>query len=302
VTLLAFRQPDDPAACFAAVVLWVGLMGISVNLDGSRSTRPVRWLGLVLAAAGIALCLWGLVAGSGWPVIPGVALELFGILLGVAAKSDDPGPARMEESGRAVVRGAPFPARLRYGSVRGGEEEVPFVEFSCDLPESPLRLRVASGHWRGRLRRDPATVDIDVGSWAYLVSTNDVEAAASFLDADARARIERLDGVHSGSFLLEARPGTMIVRAAHRFGEDQRLRDFANGAVRIAQHLRARLEGVHVVATASREGSCRVCGCPLDGPIVGCVKCRTPHHADCWEYSGVCSVYACGSAVARRRE
>jgi hypothetical protein len=32
---------------------------------------------------------------------------------------------------------------------------------------------------------------------------------------------------------------------------------------------------------------------------VECVRCLTPHHRDCFAYSGVCSVYACGSTRSR---
>jgi len=38
---------------------------------------------------------------------------------------------------------------------------------------------------------------------------------------------------------------------------------------------------------------CQVCGDGIELPV-HCCKCRTPHHRDCWEYYGSCSVYACG--------
>lgn len=41
-------------------------------------------------------------------------------------------------------------------------------------------------------------------------------------------------------------------------------------------------------------GECRVCGTGLATQVVGCPRCETPHHADCWEYAGGCSTYACG--------
>lgn len=46
---------------------------------------------------------------------------------------------------------------------------------------------------------------------------------------------------------------------------------------------------------------CRVCGEPLGGqPVVVCGSCATPHHADCFEYVGVCAVYGCGATSSRR--
>jgi hypothetical protein len=45
-------------------------------------------------------------------------------------------------------------------------------------------------------------------------------------------------------------------------------------------------------------GKCLVCGEPIQpGNLVGCTKCDTPHHRDCFEYNGHCAVYACGSTT-----
>jgi hypothetical protein len=43
---------------------------------------------------------------------------------------------------------------------------------------------------------------------------------------------------------------------------------------------------------------CKVCAGLIDGgAIVVCSSCRTPHHRDCWEYVGTCSIYGCGCKV-----
>lgn len=44
-----------------------------------------------------------------------------------------------------------------------------------------------------------------------------------------------------------------------------------------------------------RDVRCGVCGDELLDRCVTCAKCQTPHHRECWEYGGGCSVYACGS-------
>ncbi len=41
-------------------------------------------------------------------------------------------------------------------------------------------------------------------------------------------------------------------------------------------------------------GACCVCGDDLARRVVYCGACSTPHHPECWEYVGRCSVYACG--------
>ena len=40
---------------------------------------------------------------------------------------------------------------------------------------------------------------------------------------------------------------------------------------------------------------CQICGEELGDQLVWCARCKTPHHADCWRYTGVCSTYGCGS-------
>jgi RING finger family protein len=40
-------------------------------------------------------------------------------------------------------------------------------------------------------------------------------------------------------------------------------------------------------------GQCQVCGSEMRERIVRCVKCRTPHHEECWRYTGECSTFAC---------
>ena len=42
------------------------------------------------------------------------------------------------------------------------------------------------------------------------------------------------------------------------------------------------------------EAYCPFCGSSLStGSIVGCVKCATPHHRDCFEANGKCTTYSC---------
>jgi hypothetical protein len=48
-----------------------------------------------------------------------------------------------------------------------------------------------------------------------------------------------------------------------------------------------------------RKVRCGVCGEGLHSRKVTCAKCQTPHHRECWEYGGGCSVYGCGSERCR---
>ncbi|MBV8559053.1 MAG: hypothetical protein JO116_26230, partial [Planctomycetaceae bacterium] len=58
-------------------------------------------------------------------------------------------------------------------------------------------------------------------------------------------------------------------------------------------------EGIEIVAAgpASADDAgppiCKVCGEAIVTPGVVCGTCRTPHHRDCWEFVGRCSIYGC---------
>jgi len=52
---------------------------------------------------------------------------------------------------------------------------------------------------------------------------------------------------------------------------------------------------------AATEGECQVCGVTLaQGIVVRCGRCATPHHEDCWAYTGECSTFACKERRAVR--
>ncbi len=53
---------------------------------------------------------------------------------------------------------------------------------------------------------------------------------------------------------------------------------------------------VDALFTDSRgQETCQVCGEPIREERVVCASCATPHHPDCWDYTGVCSVFGCQS-------
>ena len=48
--------------------------------------------------------------------------------------------------------------------------------------------------------------------------------------------------------------------------------------------------------------TCPICSENLHYEIVTCVRCRTPHCADCWEYNGQCATFACNETRNLRSE
>lgn len=73
----------------------------------------------------------------------------------------------------------------------------------------------------------------------------------------------------------------------------------AGALVAVALHIvYSSRSSLHAVAPAPTGGSCQVCGQGLLSDVVSCLTCATPHHADCFDYTGRCSTYGCGCELA----
>lgn len=148
---------------------------------------------------------------------------------------------------------------------------------------------------------------------SFTIQANDPEMARDFLTAPVRWAVEGLTKLGpSGGMLVSINPERMLVQIDRNLG--QSIHQLA-GAVREALAIHdglqagvlARLgEGVAIVAAgpASAEDAgppiCKVCGdLIVDTPWVACTSCQTPHHRDCWEFIGACSIFGCQGKISR---
>lgn len=61
----------------------------------------------------------------------------------------------------------------------------------------------------------------------------------------------------------------------------------------VLRRARPKPKEVEVVATFSPGGICQICGTGMEERVVWCARCRTPHHRECWDYTGMCSTFGC---------
>ena len=54
------------------------------------------------------------------------------------------------------------------------------------------------------------------------------------------------------------------------------------------------IEFTEATSATADNGICKVCGDALEGKVVYCRSCDTPHHRECWRFYGACSIYGCG--------
>jgi hypothetical protein len=151
--------------------------------------------------------------------------------------------------------------------------------------------------------------DFDRG---YVIQANDAEMARDFLSPQVRwaiANLQRL--VHPGGMLVSINPERLLVQIDRNLGQNaEALIQVVSESLEIHDGLqvgvsRRMTEGIAIVdrpdldEEAEGPSICKVCGSLIDGgPVVACTSCRTPHHRECWEYVGACSIYGCGCKLA----
>lgn len=139
----------------------------------------------------------------------------------------------------------------------------------------------------------------------FVVQANDPEMAREFLAPSVRWAIGNLGRLAPpGGVLVSINPERLLVQVDRNLGQHP---DALSYAVREAlivhdglqQGVASRLtQGISIVEAGLAEPgegppTCKVCGEAITGPAVRCASCKTPHHRDCWEFVGACSIYGC---------
>lgn len=145
--------------------------------------------------------------------------------------------------------------------------------------------------------------DFDRG---FVVQANDIDMAQGFLSPLVRGAIGRLLRLAPPSgMLVSINPERLLVQVDRNLApQGDALLVAVNEALTIHDGLQhgvsSRLnQGIAIVAAgpSSLEDAgppiCKVCGDQIGPASVLCVVCKTPHHRDCWEFVGSCSIYGC---------
>jgi hypothetical protein len=142
----------------------------------------------------------------------------------------------------------------------------------------------------------------------YVVQANDPDMAREFLAPTVRWAIGNLSRLGPpGGMLVSINPERLLIQVDRNLGMNaealaQAVREALVIHDGLQQGVASRMtQGISIVAAgpAAPEDAgppvCKVCGEPIVTPAVYCATCRTPHHRDCWEFVGACSIYGCHS-------
>jgi hypothetical protein len=169
------------------------------------------------------------------------------------------------------------------------------ANFSCSIshPARPPRLTDHDGliSWRSGWR------DFDQ---RYSIRTSDRTLTAALMNRVALHQIEQLRRQpHPGGLLVEIHRGVFQISKSSALGRPADLLAFVRVGLELHdQTLLSATEGIaflqQPVAQPLEHVVCQVCGEQIVDDLVFCRRCKTPHHRDCWQYVGRCSVFGCG--------
>jgi hypothetical protein len=148
----------------------------------------------------------------------------------------------------------------------------------------------------------------------FVVQANDVEMTRDFLCPATRKTITSLHrAVHPGGMLVSINPERMLVQIDRNLAATSEALPWAvHESLTLHDALmegvsRRMNQGIDIVDQSNEwledhgPPICKVCGEPIsNGEVVICAACSTPHHRDCWEYVGACSIYGCNGKVGVR--
>ena len=117
----------------------------------------------------------------------------------------------------------------------------------------------------------------------------------------ALIQLRKMGPTHDVEVAVER--GFFYVRKDGPFRESSAVRTFVDLGLALFEQVKVtQCRGIDFVTSAGvvvQDAKCGVCHAEVVSDMVICVKCKTPHHLDCWQYVGKCSVFGCGELTCR---
>jgi len=198
--------------------------------------------------------------------------------------------------GKLFVRGGDYRVRFKWHGHEAALIEGPEIAFE-------IRQRLLPGTLAIRIRPGSPEVGLQSVDYEALpgagVSASDAKAARELLTPAVAKILKDVGSLKSKrtSFLPSVRFEDTFEVRLDIVRDVERLVRMALLSMQLAQHARLFAErdaGIHFEEVKGAAGECQICGAVLEGVLVSCARCATPHHRDCWDYTGRCSTYGCG--------
>jgi|GEM_PF-5612598 len=217
---------------------------------------------------------------------------------------------------RAVIDSRWWRPRMRFGwrgeqatllsMRRMNDGSMPGIVLETGAHEISQRFSVFSRNWPGISRSgemaESGSAPKSAFDSRFVIFGSGREQTllpADSLPGHVRWQIQEL-GEWSGRncIRVELVPGRIRIWISNNLRTSAELEDFLRLGLRIVDQLRtAQTDGLDFVnenqATIMDDVFCPICTDRLEGKMVICIRCKTPHCRACWEYNGKCGMFAC---------
>ncbi len=196
-------------------------------------------------------------------------------------------------------------ATVKRKGYAGRIDFVPGVRPSTDISFSiegavDGHLTVTRESLAGQFARQAGISDFEIGQRPfddiYKVTTSETKTARAVLTREVCETLSVLEKHYPVT--LRMTPHSMLLRADGHLYDWRALEPLVLAAFGIFDTLKLPERDTVVIVEHHQQlddATCEVCGTALvAGRLVRCVKCRTPHHKDCWDFNRKCAVFACG--------
>ncbi len=152
--------------------------------------------------------------------------------------------------------------------------------------------------WHNRRLMRVELDSADNGSPIF-VSSNQPLLAKRLLTPGARWQIRQLQNLSLNSGVrISIDRGKLVIAKPGYIKDYLQLDDFVRFGLELFDQFMLTLsKGIEFVDSESAQivgdVKCPICSEPIVRDMVVCVRCKTPHCADCWEYNGQCATFAC---------
>jgi hypothetical protein len=201
-------------------------------------------------------------------------------------------------------------ARIDY--THGEDESLTHLTVPLRLPLGRLKLRPQN--WGDQIGKFMGLEDIEIGipgfDDSFVIQGSSPREIIKVLSEPVRSAIlsiKRMARDFNNHVHLEVGSGNLRISLGRSLSTEAELSEFVTKCRVLFDLLNpASSQGIEFVSSSApavgtmpenavpEEAECQICGTPLKENVVHCMKCKTPHHLDCWQYFGSCSVYGCG--------
>lgn len=180
-----------------------------------------------------------------------------------------------------------------------------FTEFRIAWPMRDLRMEISQPE-QGFGKRGMQPVAVSPAGDAsfserYEVSGNIAARVMKLVSPAVCWQIDQLSKVKpDASLVVSIERGWLIVTRSSYLRSKEAVDDFVRYSLELYDQMALTMtEGIEFhddVIAAMDKMQCPVCSCDIEGRLVICVRCKTPHCHDCWLYNGKCGMYGCNES------